>query len=107
MNTSRIRVVAAIGIAAVAIAVVIFGRLSSEREAEIRACRNTYYAGHVDKDRRAMVGDVVENWQEPWGPAMKRNEPRRRSARGSIELVHYRITVARQLSRCRSRPACC
>ena len=69
MNTSRIRVVAATAIAAVAIAGVIVGRLSSERESEIRAVRDAYYAGHVDKERaRAMVGDVVENWRDPWGP---------------------------------------
>jgi hypothetical protein len=69
MNTQWIRIVGIVLIAAVAIAAVVFGRMSSQREAEIRAVRDAYYAGHVDKQRaRAMVGDVVENWQDPWGP---------------------------------------
>lgn len=69
MNTPKFRLIAGLLVAAIAITAVVFGRLSSERDAEIRAVRDAYYAGHVDQDRaRAMVGDVVENWQEPWGP---------------------------------------
>lgn len=46
-----------------------FARVSSERDAEIRAVRDAYYAGHIDKNRaREIVGDMVESWRDPWGP---------------------------------------
>lgn len=69
MNTPKFRLVTGLLVAAITLTAVVFGRLSTERAAEIRAVRDAYYAGHVDKDRaRAMVGNVVDNWQDTWGP---------------------------------------